>query len=479
MNKLLLMTFLAVLTQPVEYVFSMEVQKEEHEENLIEIFAKKYAPPKEICALIEKNKQKVKGKFGQIEELPGFFIKDCDDVYRAINAARMKRCIKKNNLMCFDAAQKYVYKIDDRWVVIAEYIDLAFADRKFTLEEVNQLAILLVEIGFNDFGANISNIRVRSSDGKIVFMDTEHGSLSGRCRSHKEKVQRLRSFEGLTNCMNQDAAEWVNERLDFLENNEEQVILIDDRLFPDDDMDYELFERQLRAEQSLLRELRRSETEKRMQLIQEKNVLEFIQEVNRQGKEHPQEIDLTFCYVPERAIEKMEKIKNLKKIVLRGARCDFLEKWLETPEMLEELDLTCSSSKLTCDILQCFKKFQALKFLNMSNNQNISLEDVGFLKNLEVLSLGNCGLTRVPEILNKDLPKLRVLDLSNNRDLEDLKGLEKIETLEKLLIRGCSQIKREHIEALQKQLPNLEIISDVVVLEIIEAEEVVVQPHSN
>jgi Leucine-rich repeat (LRR) protein len=162
---------------------------------------------------------------------------------------------------------------------------------------------------------------------------------------------------------------------------------------------------------------------------------------------------------------------------LRGAPCDFLEELLATPETLEKLDLSCSCSNLTSDILQCFKKFQVLKFLNISSNQNIALEDVGYLKNLEILILDNCNLTKVPQIL-KDLPKLRTLVLNNNKDLKDLKGLEKIETLKKLFIQGCTEIKCEHIDALQKQLRELEIISDLVVLEVVETETVVEQPHN-
>jgi len=142
-------------------------------------FMEKYAPPIEIVKCIEESISAEENIFYAkyctgVKVLYGLCYKG-PTVDRVINAIRLRNYIQEKKFnKNFDVATKYVYEIDGEIHVFAKKIMYSLI-KSLTSEEVKQLATLIVDTGFTDFGGDWCSNIVRDDDtGKIIFIDTEN-----------------------------------------------------------------------------------------------------------------------------------------------------------------------------------------------------------------------------------------------------------------------------------------------------------------
>ncbi len=218
-------------------------EKYKVQENALELFDKKYAPPIHIIKLIEKNKNHIidlynsakKGSFasGAIKgAIKGIVIKgvkggDNEVIERIINAERIRNYIKKYNLDMLSVPNKYIYKINGKRLLFTEEIErnllLSNEKKLFDLIVIQQLT-KIAEIGFTDWGDGFRNV-IQSKNGKFVFIDMDNISFEGEdCLKRKfklnipvySKAQYVCALMNQQEFMTNEAKEWISGRLNFL-----------------------------------------------------------------------------------------------------------------------------------------------------------------------------------------------------------------------------------------------------------------------
>lgn len=231
--------------------FSMEIPVdavESHAKNVPELekFAQKYAPTTELKKLIDTTKGLEDKSLAFLGKPAKYVCKGVRGFDRIINAERLRKIIQKNNLTCLDVAKKYIYKVNNKWVTFADYIEgcdywaefekklkgmpkgISHRDYfnvpagtdawshfqserlRLSLQQTQQLAIIAEESGYIDW--TWENL-IRTPSGKLVFIDTEQGSF--RDWTKLELIRRFEKSFGMT----VEAAKWLNSRISFLENN--------------------------------------------------------------------------------------------------------------------------------------------------------------------------------------------------------------------------------------------------------------------
>ena len=220
-----------------------------------EKFVRQFAPPEEIRRTIEANKKEIlRKRFGffagsSIDGSRDIFVKG-NDICRIINAERMRKCIKQNNLHALAVPKKYIYKLDDQWIVVAKYVKGNHEQRKFTLEEVQQLAILAAETVYSDWHAN--NIIIDKNTGKITLIDTEDRSFGGYLsRINPDKaILSLKLFAKSKKLMDKPTETWLENHSTEIDNriyNDYQSIQ-HSRRFDSIDLDFEKVKEEWRAQ---------------------------------------------------------------------------------------------------------------------------------------------------------------------------------------------------------------------------------------
>lgn len=218
-------------------VNAVPMPKTQNLDSAVKSFFEKYAPPKEICEEIDLRKKLIPDYFDYYGRglIPGFFLKD-SDIYRVINATKIRNCITKYNLDCLDVAQKCLYYINDEWRVFATLVK-SVRNEHLTLKEVQQLAKLIEETGFSDFGIWQQPNILRDIRGKLVFIDTESNSFDIPTYSKAQCLARFRCF--YKKIMAQDALDWLNARIDALKDEPESLSIINSTKFNDPDINFQ------------------------------------------------------------------------------------------------------------------------------------------------------------------------------------------------------------------------------------------------
>ncbi len=191
-------------TPEVSHVYYSDESKDSEKSSATDItefekFVRQFAPPEEVQRTIEANKEEIvrilkRNKTGHIvgspsAETPDIFVKN-HNINRIINAERMRECIRQNNLNKLAVPKKYIYKLDDQWIVVAEYIKPNPEPISLALEEVQQLAILAAETWYTDM--HQGNIIRDINSGKITFIDLENRSF--HANNPADSVRMLKRF---------------------------------------------------------------------------------------------------------------------------------------------------------------------------------------------------------------------------------------------------------------------------------------------
>jgi len=221
----------------------------------LDSFLKKYAPPQDVCALIEKNKEyliTLKNCYHAVHlnEIPGFYFKGTC-INRIVNAIRLQNFIHVHNLTCLRIAKKYIYPIDDKLYIFAQEVLIGQKPLvPLSLQEVQQIAFLAEETGYKDFGWFDFNANLkRDIDDKIVFIDTENRSFYAAIQylpnvPKKSRAQALYSLLFYCDCMTQEGADWLKNRVAYVldvnadryKNNIECVTILESYEFDDPDI---------------------------------------------------------------------------------------------------------------------------------------------------------------------------------------------------------------------------------------------------
>jgi hypothetical protein len=203
-------------------------------------FVQKYAAPDNLKKLIEENPDVVATPCVRLGKPVKYICKGAWQIDRIINAERLRACIKKYGLNSLDVPKKYIYKVKDKWLVFADYVDsinqgetlldliamiakgshLSFKECEaitnlpyiLTLNEIQDLTVIAEELGYIDW--TWQNL-IRTPTGKLVFIDTEDGSF----RFDWNKFELVRRLENAGFAMTDEAAQWLHERLAFLEKD--------------------------------------------------------------------------------------------------------------------------------------------------------------------------------------------------------------------------------------------------------------------
>lgn len=108
------------------------------------------------------------------------------------------------------------------------------------------------------------------------------------------------------------------------------------------------------------------------------------------------------------------------------------------------------------ELVKELAEVEPLRFLDLSENRNVTNEGLGRLRllpKLTGLNLSSCSITN-PGILHlKDLPKLETLDLSFCNRLSDpsLKTLESIRSLTFVDLRGCQGLTKAGLSRIRRK----------------------------
>jgi hypothetical protein len=181
-----------------------------------EKFTQQFAPPQKMQRTIEAHREDIARElFGFFagspsDKTPDIFVDFLEDaIYRIINAERMRECIRRNKLTKLAVPRKYIYKLDDQWIIVTKYIHANNERKKLTLEEAQQLVLMAEETGYSDWGVNLAdNIIIDKDTGKIAFVDTENGSFS-ECPS-------LFFLCSLEKFLDESAKKWLRNHIDEL-----------------------------------------------------------------------------------------------------------------------------------------------------------------------------------------------------------------------------------------------------------------------
>lgn len=106
-----------------------------------------------------------------------FFVKNFD-IFRIINARRIKNYIQQKNYMFVDVPKKYIFLTGDSWIVIAQKIkplkDLT--NYKISEQAIDELSDIVTTMGFSDFG--LGQNLIIGEDGKIWMIDVEKDAFN-------------------------------------------------------------------------------------------------------------------------------------------------------------------------------------------------------------------------------------------------------------------------------------------------------------
>lgn len=174
-----------------------------------------------IIAKLKRQKSKyhpIDYYFGSLEEFPEFYFKG-SDIKRIIYAERMCKVIEKHNLYLLNFVKKYICKVNDEWIVLAEKIDVAKNDNESLLDVlvVQQLTTLAEETGYIDW----PNF-MKDRSGKLVFFDTEELSFTTDmssvygCPACSKVVYAYKVLKYLSKKMTIEAKEWLQKRIQYL-----------------------------------------------------------------------------------------------------------------------------------------------------------------------------------------------------------------------------------------------------------------------
>ena len=152
-------------------------------------------------------------------------------------------------------------------------------------------------------------------------------------------------------------------------------------------------------------------------------------------------------------------IEHFKKLVyLDLGNCDGLTdvEPLKGATNLEHLDLfSCAN----VSDLNCVENLTQLKYLDISNCEEISeFEFLHALKNLETLKLAKSSLSDVSCVLNN--AQLRELHLEGCQNLGSVSGLENLEQLQLVNVRGCKKLSKTQVKRLSELIPGANVVSD-------------------
>ena len=139
---------------------------------------------------------------------------------RAINARRLSKCIQENNLD-IEVPQKYLYKVNGEWRVVAKALDIdQFSmhpnGEKISLKEVQDLTCLTKEVCLAD--VTTGNIVRNKQTGKVAFIDTEALSFQDNA-TKSECVSYLN--DGLEMYMTREGKEWAKNHRYMLYSSKE------------------------------------------------------------------------------------------------------------------------------------------------------------------------------------------------------------------------------------------------------------------
>lgn len=162
------------------------------------------------------------------------YIKKHFDVTRIKNAQRLEKVIKRFELDRLRVAKKCIAKDQQGWFIVAEKIDSTQL-YPFSLEEIQQLAKIVEETGFSDWGSNI----VRDEDGILVFIDTEDVSFTFGGGHKKSKANIFKYAFYSDDKMEPEAARWLKNRIKKLRNVTFDQLLCFDTQYDDASINFE------------------------------------------------------------------------------------------------------------------------------------------------------------------------------------------------------------------------------------------------
>lgn len=186
-------------------------------DTILTLFLNKYGLPAHISQAL----QKIKKSYGTDKALPGYFLKG-QDHERLINAIRLERFIKDNNLTNIAVAKKFIDCTDENkgCRIIVEKITSADKGRVLTLEDTRQLAMLAEKTGFSDWGMDFDNVIINKKDNKLTLIDTENMSFamweSFEDVPSRHPLHTLASLYQNKRFMNAEARKWLTERINTL-----------------------------------------------------------------------------------------------------------------------------------------------------------------------------------------------------------------------------------------------------------------------
>lgn len=167
-----------------------KVKTDEEKRIFLQKFAHKYAPPKDLCELIEQHKSTISScahKSFYHNHIPGFIIKQDAQhlkiVDRLMNAEYLRSYIKNKNFDRLDVAQKYIYNINNTWFIFSKKVEIAPNSNMaiVTSADIPQIYQTTLDTGYCDwaFHKNIETKNwLREKDtGKFVCIDTEDRSF--------------------------------------------------------------------------------------------------------------------------------------------------------------------------------------------------------------------------------------------------------------------------------------------------------------
>lgn len=148
---------------------------------------------------------------------------------RVINAQRAKKCIEQNGWDLLSVADKCLACKKRDCIVIATRVH-AQSVPVFSFDEVKQLVAFTEATGYQDWGVLIkngysANVLRDISSGKLVFIDTEDKSFE--VFFAETKFDCVEMFLGsMRHLMTPDAIRWVEERLKYLKDHDEEVVIL-------------------------------------------------------------------------------------------------------------------------------------------------------------------------------------------------------------------------------------------------------------
>lgn len=203
-----------------------------------EKFAHKFAPPEDVKKTIEDNKLAIAQRpFGWVqgspaEGKPDIYVKK-DEINRVINAERMRECIRRNNLTRVAVPRKYIYKVYDEWMVIAQNIKANLNVGQLSFEQTKELMIIAEQTGYRDW--TLENLLV-DQHGMIYFIDLDDDSFIGK-NLHKaealgyrpiynkvEYVKHVCANQLLKLWMGEKNQQWCQERKNYWQNCSEGTV---------------------------------------------------------------------------------------------------------------------------------------------------------------------------------------------------------------------------------------------------------------